>query len=72
MTDSVRDIVLLHGWGLNRAIWNDYILMLQARWPALAIHLVDIPGYGELSARQSSADIGELTRACLDQAPESA
>jgi pimeloyl-[acyl-carrier protein] methyl ester esterase len=38
-----RDLVLLHGWGVQRAVWNDLASALANRY---RVHCVDLPGYG--------------------------
>ncbi|WP_127957033.1 pimeloyl-ACP methyl ester esterase BioH [Serratia microhaemolytica] len=38
-----RDLVMLHGWGLNAAVWDCTIPRLTAHF---RLHLVDLPGYG--------------------------
>ncbi|WON76758.1 pimeloyl-ACP methyl ester esterase BioH [Serratia sp. UGAL515B_01] len=38
-----RDLVLLHGWGLNAEVWG---CMLERLAPHFRLHLVDLPGYG--------------------------
>ncbi len=38
-----RDLVLLHGWGLNAEVWNCVTARLS---PHFRLHLVDLPGYG--------------------------
>ena len=68
----INDVVLVHGWGLNKAIWNDYVGFLQCRFPSIRFHLIDILGYGELSGKDSSANLKELAEKCLVQAPEQA
>ena len=37
------DLVFLHGWGLNGAIWSEFVAPLARRF---RIHLVDLPGHG--------------------------
>jgi pimeloyl-[acyl-carrier protein] methyl ester esterase len=40
---GVRDVVLLHGWGVSAAVWDD----LRARLgPGFRLHAPDLPGYG--------------------------
>ena len=39
--------MFLHGWGLNRCVFDDLIGLLAPRYGALAL---DLPGYGETSA----------------------
>jgi len=38
-----RDIVALHGWGMNRDIWQG----VASRLNGCRLHLVDLPGYGQ-------------------------
>ena len=38
-----RDLVLLHGWGLNAEVWH---CMIERLTPHFRLHLVDLPGYG--------------------------
>ena len=41
--EGKRDLVLLHGWGLNAEVWQSIIPRLSAHY---RLHLVDLPGYG--------------------------
>ncbi|MGO1295694.1 MAG: pimeloyl-ACP methyl ester esterase BioH [Vibrio sp.] len=59
------DVVFLHGWGMNGAIWQQTAEQLSTHF---RVHIVDLPGYGhshEVSAGDLSAIVGKL----LDQAP---
>lgn len=38
------DLVVLHGWGLNSAIWRPLLSYLS---PHYRVHCIDLPGYGE-------------------------
>ena len=69
---TIENVALVHGWGLNKAIWLKYVAVLQEHLPTLKFHLIDIPGYGELAHIDSPACIKELARGCLEQAPEQA
>lgn len=40
---SGPDIVLLHGWGLHGAVWDDVVPALAARH---RVHVVELPGHG--------------------------
>ncbi len=63
-----RDIVLLHGWGLNAEVWR-YIVQ---RWAShFRLHLVDLPGYGR-SQGFGALTLEEMTQIVLAQAPEKA
>ena len=68
----IENVALIHGWGLNKAIWLEYVAALQQRLPAIKFHLIDIPGYGDLTDIDSPVCIKELAKACLNQAPEQA
>lgn len=69
---KVKHVVLLHGWGLNSAIWNDFALGLRLARPDLTVHQLDLPGYGHNAYLPSSASLKESSQACLRQAPEQA
>jgi len=43
---TINDVVLVHGWGLNKAIWLDYVDSLQLRFPNIRFHLIDIKHFG--------------------------
>jgi pimeloyl-[acyl-carrier protein] methyl ester esterase len=43
MGEGDRDLVLLHGWGLNAEVWR---CTLERLAPHFRVHLVDLPGYG--------------------------
>ncbi len=38
-----NSLVLIHGWGFGRCIWNSFIPCLEDRWRVTSI---DLPGYG--------------------------
>lgn len=40
---SVRDVVLLHGWGYTAGVWRDLAARLA---PRMRVHVPDLPGYG--------------------------
>jgi pimeloyl-[acyl-carrier protein] methyl ester esterase len=44
---SGPDLVLLHGWGMNAAVWNDAAPELAQHF---RLHCVDLPGHGGSSA----------------------
>ncbi|MEE2025433.1 pimeloyl-ACP methyl ester esterase BioH [Alkalimonas sp. MEB004] len=37
------DLVLLHGWGMNQAVWQQWLPLLQPDWQ---VHTLDLPGFG--------------------------
>lgn len=62
------DLVLLHGWGMNAAVWSEIAEPLSRHF---RVHLVDLPGYG-LSAHCAVTDWQHLQSQLLDQAPDKA
>lgn len=40
---SKPDLVLLHGWGMNQAVWQQWTPLLQSDWQ---VHTLDLPGFG--------------------------
>lgn len=66
--EGSRDIVLLHGWGLNAEVWR----YIAERWaPHFRLHLLDLPGYGR-SQGFGALSLPEMTEVVLAQAPEKA
>ncbi|MGA8121524.1 pimeloyl-ACP methyl ester esterase BioH [Rouxiella badensis] len=66
--EGSRDIVLLHGWGLNAEVWR----YIAERWaPHFRLHLVDLPGYGR-SQDFGALSLAEMTEVVLAQAPKKA
>lgn len=63
-----QDIVLLHGWGMNGAVWQSTIESLSHQ---CRVHSVDLPGYG-LSHEQSATDLEDICQQVLAGAPEKA
>ena len=61
------DLVLLHGWGLNSAVWQEIVPLLE---PYYTLHLVDLPGFG-FSQRTivESADLSLWSEAVLSHLP---
>ncbi|WP_145600483.1 pimeloyl-ACP methyl ester esterase BioH [Yersinia frederiksenii] len=63
-----RDLVLLHGWGLNAGVWHCIIDRLA---PHFRLHLVDLPGYGR-SKDFSAMSLTDMADIVLQQAPQQA
>ncbi|MDK9775007.1 MULTISPECIES: pimeloyl-ACP methyl ester esterase BioH [unclassified Vibrio] len=62
------DLVLLHGWGMNGAVWQQTVEALQSQF---TLHVVDLPGYGH-SASSHAQDLAEIAEMVLQGAPEKA
>ena len=61
------DLVLLHGWGMNAAVWQPLLPGLQERF---RVTLVELPGHGESAL--ADGDLAAWAQACLAVAPHSA
>ncbi len=42
-TGQGEDLVLLHGWGMNSAVWQAMLPVLQKRY---TVYCIDLPGHG--------------------------
>jgi pimeloyl-[acyl-carrier protein] methyl ester esterase len=66
---SGPDLVLLHGWGLNQAIWQGVAVELASRY---TLHLVDLPGYGTNNGWAGQLDLNTTTQAVINSVPAGA
>lgn len=62
------DLVLIHGWGMNGAVWQPTVENLATQF---RVHTVDLPGYG-LSESASATDLDDICQQVLAQAPQQA
>ncbi|MGR2766017.1 pimeloyl-ACP methyl ester esterase BioH [Photobacterium ganghwense] len=62
------DLVLIHGWGMNGAVWQQILPQLAEH---CRVHVVDLPGYGHSHALLAE-QIEEMTDMVLASAPEQA
>ncbi|MDV7104161.1 pimeloyl-ACP methyl ester esterase BioH [Vibrio sp. TH_r3] len=63
-----KDLVLLHGWGMNGAVWQQTVERLSVHF---TVHVVDLPGYG-YSQSLHAKDIKSMAEMVLESAPEHA
>ncbi len=63
-----QDLVLIHGWGMNGAVWQQTVQQLAVHF---CVHSVDLPGYG-LSHQASAQNLDDICQQVLAQAPEQA
>ncbi|AOM41904.1 pimeloyl-ACP methyl ester esterase BioH [Xenorhabdus hominickii] len=66
--DAPRDLVMLHGWGLNSEVWRSVETRLASHF---RLHLVDLPGYGRSQSYQAMS-LAEMADIVWQQAPENA
>ncbi len=67
--DTQDELVMLHGWGMNAAVWDgapEYV------WNGLAQYRIELPGHGESPFPAGLDDLWRWADACLEAAPERA
>ena len=62
-----QDIVFLHGWGFNSAVWHNVADELSKKH---RVTLVDLPGFGRSVDEKNSYDIDSLVETLLNVIPE--
>jgi pimeloyl-[acyl-carrier protein] methyl ester esterase len=62
------DLVLLHGWGMNAAVWGPLLPGLSERF---RLTIIELPGHGG-SAPAAAAELSQWAELCLAVAPASA
>jgi pimeloyl-[acyl-carrier protein] methyl ester esterase len=60
------ELVMVHGWGMNRAIWEPLLKILGRRFRTT---LVDLPGHGNASWDPHAATLEKWAEAVLDVVP---
>jgi pimeloyl-[acyl-carrier protein] methyl ester esterase len=63
------ELVLLHGWGMNAAVWEDLAGALAGEFHCT---LIDLPGHGASPWRGPLSDLAGWAQTCLEAAPERA
>ncbi|WP_372883241.1 pimeloyl-ACP methyl ester esterase BioH [Psychromonas sp.] len=63
-----NDLVLVHGWGMNGAVWQQTVTMLETHF---RVHVVDLPGYGH-SAHCHAQNLDEIAQMLMVGAPKDA
>ncbi|HIL93718.1 MAG TPA: alpha/beta fold hydrolase [Cycloclasticus sp.] len=61
------NLVLIHGWAMGSAVWNDWLDELEERYQLIRI---DLPGHGD-SAHRQSWTMDELLDSMVAQLPAS-
>lgn len=64
-TGTGPDLVLLHGWGMNAAVWEPLLGPLAERF---RVTVVELPGHGG-SRPAPAADLSAWARECMTAAP---
>ncbi|MEJ2764452.1 pimeloyl-ACP methyl ester esterase BioH [Photobacterium sp. MCCC 1A19761] len=68
MEGQGSDLVLIHGWGMNGAVWQALMPLLT---PHFRVHRVDLPGYGH-SRDLGARSLEEMAHLLLENSPASA
>lgn len=68
-TGSGPDLVLLHGWGMNAAVWSPWLPRLARHHRVTAI---DLPGHGASDYDSTQDSLDDWVAACLEAAPRQA
>lgn len=68
-TGTGREVVLVHGWGMNGTIWQGFVPHLG---PGLRITRIDLPGHGCSPFANHWQDLDGWVEACLEVAPSQA
>ncbi|MEJ1353423.1 MAG: pimeloyl-ACP methyl ester esterase BioH [Candidatus Sedimenticola sp. (ex Thyasira tokunagai)] len=63
------DLVFLHGWGMNGAVWSSLITPLAKRF---RITVIELPGHGASEYDEYLPHFDDWVEACLEVAPDSA
>lgn len=64
---SGPELVLLHGWGMNAAVWEPLLPLLRAKY---RVTRIELPGHGESPVLGPS--LQAWAESCLDVAPQRA
>jgi pimeloyl-[acyl-carrier protein] methyl ester esterase len=65
-TGQGRDLVLIHGWGMNAAVWDELLPNLEA---GFRVTRVDLPGHG-LSREHALGELEDVAKALSDVIPK--
>ena len=63
------DLVMLHGWGFNSAIWHELLPHLSQHF---CVHLVDLPGHGQSPALGIEHDASAIGKLIAEHVPDNA
>ena len=63
------DLVMLHGWSMNSAVWHDLATGLAQHF---TLHLVDLPGHGQSDWQAGDLDLDRVVDTLSKQLPEQA
>lgn len=59
---SGPELVLLHGWGMNSAVWEDMVTVLATKFQ---VRCIDLPGHGYSHWNNTDLNITDWATECL-------
>ncbi|MCH8537232.1 MAG: pimeloyl-ACP methyl ester esterase BioH [Alkalimonas sp.] len=69
ITESRKpSLVLLHGWGMNHAVWQQWLPLLEQHW---AVKTPDLPGFGESGQYPEPYQLDAVCQQLETELPES-
>ncbi|WP_321527376.1 pimeloyl-ACP methyl ester esterase BioH [Sedimenticola selenatireducens] len=68
-TGDGPELVLLHGWGMNAAVWSPVVAELSQ---AFRVTVIELPGHGASAYDPAASTLDDWVTACLAAAPERA
>ena len=68
-TGAGRDLVMIHGWGMNSAVWS---LVVERLAKQFRVTVIELPGHGKSEYDHTRSSLDDWTSACLDSAPDCA
>lgn len=63
------DLVMLHGWSMNSAVWHDLADTLAHNF---TLHLVDLPGHGKSDWQADALELDIVVNNLANELPETA
>ncbi len=63
------DLVMLHGWSMNSAVWHDLAGNLAKSY---TLHLVDLPGHGQSDWQEGALELATIVENLAQQLSEKA
>lgn len=64
-----RDLVLVHGWGMNAGVWASLVALLA---PDFRVTVIELPGHGDSDYDAALNSLDDWSNSLLNAAPERA
>ena len=68
-TGQGRDLVLVHGWGMNAGVWASLVALLA---PGFRVTVMELPGHGDSDYDAALNSLDDWSNCLLNAAPERA